>query len=193
MLRIFVCFSSDIDCLSYQSLFFLSLKIVFFLTFRLAASSEGKRALFPLTKPQGETLGKKRFLAPFVFVTKKCPLKLLTLILGPAQNFAETQQNEKKVNFTQNSLPLETNESSHFRLQLSDQCAYKRPLERSSVIFCKTPLPSKRFFFLFISLGFSKLLRYPLTSCLTSFFHAKLIVARKQLILFVCLHAPDFL
>ena len=40
---------------------FLSMKIVFFLTFRLAASSEGKDFLFPLTKPQGETLGRKRF------------------------------------------------------------------------------------------------------------------------------------
>ena len=44
-------------------LFFLSLKIAFFLTFRLAASSEGKeqKAIFPLTKPQGKTLGKNDF------------------------------------------------------------------------------------------------------------------------------------
>ena len=36
-------------------------KLDFYLTFRLPASSEGKEALFPLTKPEGETLGKKRF------------------------------------------------------------------------------------------------------------------------------------
>ena len=40
---------------------FLSLKIVFFPNVSPCGFVRGKRALFPLTKPQGETLGKKRF------------------------------------------------------------------------------------------------------------------------------------
>ena len=55
-----------------------------------------------------------------------------------------------KISFTWNPLPLlETNKSSHFRLQFSDQYVYKTPFE---AIFFENPYPPKRI--LFVSPGF---------------------------------------
>ena len=44
------------------------------------------------------------------------------------------------ISFTRNPLPShKTNKSSHFRLQLSDQCAYKRPFWSIKSAFCEIP------------------------------------------------------
>ena len=47
----------------------------------------------------------------------------------------------KMVSLKTTSLPIEANESSHFILQLSDQCLHNRPFEASSGIFATPPPP----------------------------------------------------
>ena len=67
--------------------------------------------------------------------------------------------------------PPETNKSSHFKLQVSDQCV-QNTIWSPKCDFFRIPLPPKRI--LFVSLGFCELLRWPLcqlicrTSCIAS-------------------------
>ena len=60
------------------------------------------------------------------------------------RNSSQKSNEMDKTIFARNPLPpLETNNSLHCRLWLSDQCIYKRPCESSSVIFAKSLSPKK--------------------------------------------------
>ena len=78
---------------------------------------------------------------------------------GPSQKFAEARPAKRTKLFMKPLPTLETNESSHLRLELSDQFVIKRPFEALSEIFAN-PHPPKDI--LLVSLGFCKLMQWPL-------------------------------
>ena len=75
---------------------------------------------------------------------------------------AKTSQKPNKTSFTQTPiLTLKTNKSSHFRLQLPNECVYNKPFEASSVTFAPPPPPPPPANFVHFT-GFCELLRWPL-------------------------------
>ena len=72
-----------------------------------------------------------------------CKMAVSKMVLLRGHRISLQKPSEtNKISFAWNPFaPLQTNESLHFRLQLSDQFLYKRPFEASSVIFERPPPP----------------------------------------------------
>ena len=79
---------------------------------------------------------------------------LFVSVRGGIAKFAQARRNEQKLVSLENPLPSPEMNSLHFRLQFSDKCVYKRPIEVQSVIFVLKLI-------LFVSLEFCSLLRWP--------------------------------
>ena len=77
--------------------------------------------------------------------THSCACTLAHALGAIAKVRRSPAKRTKLVSFETPSLPSETNKSSHFRLQLSDQCVYKTPFETPSLPLKRTKVRTSGF------------------------------------------------